>query len=208
MIEKIVVYLESLDLLSCSSKYWWPESGTFAVVIGAVLTQNTTWNNVEKSLQNLQGYLRLEDFVKLEVSEVQKLIRPSGFYNQKSFRLVMLAKNIYKTFGNFENFQKSVNRQWLLEQKGIGEESADAILCYGCMRETMVVDLYTKRLLQQFGIKCNSYKEYQSYIIHGTDNCWGRIEKRYEDDRHLFYAKFHGMIVEYNKLKLFRYNKR
>jgi len=144
--------------LQNSPKYWWPNAATFEVVVGAVLTQNTSWKNVEKSLQNLEGFLDLDSFITLHVKELKQKIRPSGFYNQKAPRLLALAKNIKSTFGTFENFQQEVTREWLLLQLGIGQESADAILCYACLRKEMVVDTYTKRLLKSFNIEFKNYK--------------------------------------------------
>jgi endonuclease-3 related protein len=191
---EIYNYLKDLDLLKNSPEFWWPNAGTFEVVVGAVLTQNTTWKNVEKSLYNLEGFLTLESFLELNEDELKEKIRPSGFYNQKAPRLLQLANNIQKEFQTFQNFQKKVSREWLLDQKGIGEESADAILCYGCFRAEMVVDTYTKRLLKEFDIEFKNYREYKLFLEEG-------LAKHFKESE-LFeiFATFHGMIVEYNKL--------
>jgi len=185
--------LQEKDLLKNSPKYWWPNAGTFEVVIGAILTQNTTWKNVERSLENLEGYLELTAFRELKESALKEMIKPSGFYNQKAPRLLALAANIQKEFQTFEIFQEQVTREWLLEQKGIGEESADAILCYGCFRDEMVVDSYTKRLLKKFGIVFKTYKEYKVFLESSL-----RLHYK-EDEIFSVFADFHGMIVEYNK---------
>ena len=184
--------LESLGLIDHRPAYWWPNAGTFEVVIGAVLTQNTTWHNVEKSLANLEGYLTFENFLTLDEERLKNCVRPSGFYNQKAPRLLALAKNIQKHFGTFEAFQKEVTREWLLAQKGVGPETADSILCYGCFREEMVVDSYTKRLLKNHGITFGSYNAYKSYLEEG-------IRENIEKNIAMHFARFHGMIVEYNK---------
>ncbi len=187
--------LEKLDLLKDSPKFWWPNAGTFEVVVGAVLTQNTTWRNVEKSLKNLEGFLALDAFVTLHEDVLKIKIKPSGFYNQKAPRLLQLSHNIKDTFGTFENFQKSVSRDWLLEQKGIGEESADAILCYACFRPEMVVDSYTKRVLKEYGIVFRRYSEYKYFLE-------SDLKKHFSQEALFFaFAKFHGMIVEYSKKK-------
>ena len=187
-------FLKEKDLLKNSPRYWWPNYGSFEVVVGAILTQNTTWKNVEKSLQNLQGYTTLESFLQLDEETLKKAIKPSGFYNQKAPRLLQLTKNIKKDFGGFEEFTCKVSREWLLKQKGIGEESADAILCYACKRGVMVVDTYTKRTLYEFDINFQTYKEYQAFLQD--------IEHQIIiDNKALFYAKFHGMFVEYQKQK-------
>jgi len=189
-------YLQQQNLLADAPQYWWPNAGSFEVIVGAVLTQNTTWKNVEKSLKNLEGFLTLESFITLDEELLKSKIKPSGFYNQKAPRLLTLANNIKKSFSTFEIFQKNVTRNWLLEQKGIGQESADAILCYGCFRAEMVIDTYTKRLLQQqFDLKLKTYDEYKSFFEEGLRVCF--------DQTQLFeaFASLHGMIVEYNKAK-------
>ena len=198
---KVHEHLFSLDLLRNSPKYWWPSAGSFEVVVGAVLTQNTTWKNVERSLSNLQNHLTLETFLHLGEEKLKELIRPSGFYNQKAPRLLALARNIHETFCSFENFQKRVTREWLLAQKGIGKESADAILCYGCKRAAMVVDTYTKRTLREFGIELRNYDEYKELIEGQVEKHWEELSALYENDLHLFYCRFHGMFVEYQKYK-------
>jgi len=184
--------LKGMDLLQHRPKYWWPHAGTFEVVIGAVLTQNTTWHNVEKSLKNLEGHLTLETFLTLEETGLKQYIRPSGYYNQKSHRLLLLAHTIKEVFGTFEVFQNRVTRNWLLAQKGIGPETADSILCYACFREEMVVDSYTKRLLKNHHITLESYQAYKTYLEEG-------IRKHCDTGIALIFARFHGMIVEYNK---------
>jgi endonuclease-3 related protein len=187
-------FLESKNLLKDSPPLWWPNAGTFEVVVGAILTQNTTWRNVEYSLKNLKPYLDLDSFLTLDVDQLKLLIKPSGFYNQKSPRLLALATNIKDEFNDFESFKSNVSREWLLSQKGIGQESADAILCYGCMRDEMVVDSYTKRLLKSFSIEFKTYMEYKNFLEIGVREHFLN-EKLYK-----IYAKYHGMIVQYNKL--------
>jgi len=184
--------LGSLDLLSHRPPRWWPNAGTFEVIIGAMLTQNTTWLNAERSLKNLEDHLTLESLLALDLETLKNHIYPSGFYNQKAPRLLMLAQNIKKEFGTFEHFQEAATRNWLLSQKGIGPETADSILCYGCFHEEMVVDSYTKRLLKTYGIAFHSYAMYKSYLEKGIrQHCYKELS--------LTFARFHGMIVEYSK---------
>jgi endonuclease-3 related protein len=193
---EIYEFLLQKDLLRESPPFWWPNAGTFEVVVGAVLTQNTTWKNVERSLKNLKDYLELESFIALNEAELKEKIRPSGFYNQKAPRLLQLSGKIKDEFQSFENFQKEVSRSWLLEQKGIGEESADAILCYACLRDEMVVDSYTKRLLKNFGIEFKKYGEYKEFLE-------SELRERFaKEELFEIFAHFHGMIVEYNKRNL------
>lgn len=199
---EIFLFLHRKNLLkNAPNKYWWPHAGTFEVVVSAILTQNTTWSNVEKSLKNLDGYLELDRFADLDESDLKERIRPSGFYNQKAPRLLALARAIKKEFQSFETFTQRVSREWLLAQKGIGEESADAILCYAALRPVMVVDAYTKRTLASFGIAFGSYKEYQRFLQEGIWNYWDAIAPLCSNDATLCFARFHGMFVEYNKLQ-------
>ena len=190
---EIYNFLQQQNLLKNSPKYWWPNAGAFEVVVGAILTQNTTWENVQKSLKNLENFLKLDSFLSLHVNALKEKIRPSGFYNQKASRLLQLAQNIHNEFGDFNTFVKEVTREWLLLQKGIGEESADAILCYACYRDEMVVDSYTKRLLKMFAIEFKTYKEYKIFLEDGLKEAFTCKELN------LIYARYHGMIVEYNK---------
>lgn len=191
---EIYEFLNTKNLLKNSPKYWWPNVGTFEVVVGAILTQNSAWKNVEKSLKNLKDFLDLDSFRSLHVEELKDKICPSGFYNQKAPRLMALAQNIKNEFGNFESFQKGVTREWLLLQHGIGEESADAILCYACFRNEMVVDTYTKRILKTFNITFKNYRQYKEFLQDGFKEAFTCKELN------LIYARYHGMIVEYNKI--------
>ncbi len=188
-------FLKEKNLLSHREEYWWPNAGSFEVVVGAILTQNTTWKNVEKSLQELDGFLQLDSFLTLDEDTLKGKIKSSGFFNQKALRLLQLAKNIKNDFGSFKVFQSKVSREWLLKQKGIGKESADSILCYACFRDEMVVDSYTKRLLKTFDIEFKTYDEYKIFLEDSLRQNFKNGEMG------LVFARFHGMIVEYNKLK-------
>ena len=190
---EIYNFLKDKDLLLNSSEYWWPSVGTFEVVLGTILTQNTTWKNVEKSLYRLKPFLDLDSFIHLDEDALKEMIKPSGYYNQKASRLLQLSIKIKKDFNKFEIFQKKVTREWLLQQQGIGDESADSILCYACFRDEMVVDTYTKRLLKTFDIEFKRYSEYKDYLECGLKNNF------HESKLNLIYSRFHGMIVEYNK---------
>lgn len=200
---ELLINLKKMNLLENKPKYWWPNVNSFEVVVGAILTQNTKWENVEKSLNNLKNVinLELEELASLDIDFLASLIRPSGFYNQKAKRLIILARNILRDFGSFELFQKNVDREWLLSQKGIGFESADAILCYTCKRDTMVVDAYTKRLLLKSGYEFESYDEMKEWLETGILENWGKLKNLYENDLNLCFARFHGKIVEFMKGK-------
>ena len=182
---------------------WWPRSGTFWVIVGAILTQQAKWEKVEKSIANLEnaGVQSLEDLSKLDTETLATLIKPSGFYNTKAKNLHALIKALLKEFGSFEVFCEEASRSWLLGQKGVGEESADAILCYACKKEAFVVDAYSARLLEAFGYSFDSYEALQEWMVDGIISHKKEIEALYTNEISLseVYARFHGKIVEFCK---------
>lgn len=188
-------------------EYWWPNFGTFEVVIGAILTQQTKWENVEKSLQNLKkiNLLNLQNLANVNIDILAEAIKPSGFYNQKSVRLLKLVQNIYEEFGDFETFKNSASRDWLLNIKGIGQESADAILCYACEQDVMVVDSYSARLCNAvYNLEPQSYDELQEFLTDGILQNFDLAVELIAQDANLnkIFALFHGLIVEYAKLNI------
>jgi len=205
--------MNSFDLLAALKKQgylkttrdplWWPRSGTFWVVVGAILTQQTKWEKVEKSMENLEhlGIDSLEKLSTLDLEPLSIAIQPSGFYNTKAKNLSLLSKAIFESFGSFEVFSHNVDREWLLLQKGIGEESADSILCYACKQEAMVVDAYTARLLAGFGYSFESYCALQEWMVDGIVSNFSKINQLYSKEITLneLYARFHGKIVEFCK---------
>ena len=187
---------------SVKNTRWWPNFGTFEVVIGAILTQNTKWQNVEVALCNLKNCdaINLEKIVAMPREKLAELIKPSGFYNMKAKRLQMLCAAIATDFGDFENFKDSVYREWLLSQKGVGAESADSILCYACERPEMVLDNYALKILGVLGYEFESYDEAKEFLS-SLD-----FEKIYTktglSDENSVFSLYHGLIVEFCKAHL------
>ncbi len=182
--------------------WWWPKSGSYEVVIGALLTQNTRWQKVEEALKNLCSLdaLDIEGLRRVDEELLRKAIKPVGFYNTKAKRLKLLNKAISDKFGDFETFQIEVDRAWLLGKKGIGEESADAILNYACYREAMVVDSYTVTLLHSLGYTFEDYRGVQAWLIEGLKENDTKVRRLFPTEpKAQIYALFHGMIVEYCK---------
>ncbi len=182
--------------------WWWPNSGSYEVVVGAVLTQNTRWQKVETALDNLRSLdaLEIEGLVRLDEALLREAIKPAGFYNTKAKRLKLLTQAISDKFGDFGTFQAEVDRGWLLGKKGIGQESADAILNYACYREAMVVDSYTAALLRAFGYEFEDYRGIQAWLIEGIKENDIKVRRLFPDiPKAQIYALFHGMIVEYCK---------
>ena len=112
------------------NRHWWPDYGSFWVIVGTILTQNAKWSSVEKSLANLRDYgvKELSDIANLDIEVLSELIKPSGFYNTKAKRLSMLCNKIIDKFDNFDEFASSVSFEWLIAQKGLGLESVYSIL--------------------------------------------------------------------------------
>ncbi|XPV70672.1 MAG: 3-methyladenine DNA glycosylase [Halarcobacter sp.] len=199
----LLKYLKNLNLLEGASKYWWPADNDFEVLIGAILTQNTKWTNVEKSLENLKksNLLDIEKLSNIQIDIFIEAITPSGFKNQKANRIKQLCKNILQEFNDFENFKENVSKEWLLEQKGIGDETADAIMCYACHKEFMVVDKYTAKLLKHFSYEFKNYRDLQSWCEYGINKNYDKIVKLYgfEIPLNMLYCRFHGKIVQFMK---------
>lgn len=192
---ELYTFLEKQNLLENSPPMWWPAYGTFEVVVGSILTQNTQWSRVEVSLENLRsaGLLTPLSLSETPPEQLMELIRPSGLFKAKAQNLIRLSRNLIDGFGDFETFALSTDRDWLLSQKGIGPETADSILCYACMRDVMVVDSYTARLLRGYGYEFESYDELQEWCEAGL-----RAVMR-DEMLHEAFVRFHGMIVEYVK---------
>jgi len=160
---------------------WWPmdknyheKSGSdprFEVIVGAILTQNTAWSNVEKALVNLksQNMLDINNVSDVDIEELQELIRPSGFFKQKAKRLKILAKYIKNSHhGDLDHFfDRDIYtiRKELLSLNGIGPETADSILLYAGNLPIFVVDAYTKRICERLPLNTDiSYDEIQNYF--------------------------------------------
>jgi endonuclease-3 related protein len=133
-------------------RHWWPADTPFEVMVGAILTQNTSWKNVEKAIQNLKRnkVLRLTTLQRLPQRQLAALIKPAGFYNLKARRLKSFVNSIFLRYNSVQSmFSKPLNvvRAELLQIKGIGPETADSILLYAAKKPIFVVDAYTKRIL-------------------------------------------------------------
>ncbi|TYO98555.1 DNA-3-methyladenine glycosylase III [Geothermobacter ehrlichii] len=137
---------------------WWPADSPFETAVGAILTQNTAWTNVEKAIANLRraDALSCEALLKTPRKQLEEMIRPAGFFRQKSERLHLFCRHLRDHHdGNLERLlaaPTAVARLELLELKGVGPETADSILLYGGNHASFVVDAYTRRLLQRLDL--------------------------------------------------------
>jgi endonuclease III related protein len=137
---------------------WWPGDSPFEVMVGAILTQNTAWTNVEKAIGALkkENALCPQTIVKMDVRRLRRLVRPSGYFNQKADRLKIFSRYFlappYKgSVSKMAQINLSELRDELLQIKGIGPETADSILLYALSKPIFVVDAYTRRVFSRLG---------------------------------------------------------
>lgn len=174
---------------------WWPGDTPFEVAVGAILTQNTNWQNVARVLENLKARGLLDPFVlfRLPLTELAALLRPAGYYNVKARRVQhFLAFLLERAGGSMDRLAEEAwetLRPVLLTVKGVGPETADSILLYALHKPTFVVDAYTLRVLSRHGV----VPEKTGY---------GELRRLFMD--HLppevpLYQEFHALLVRLGK---------
>lgn len=154
-------------------QHWWPADTSLEVMVGAVLTQNTTWRGVEKAITNLKasGLLSVDKLDIVDTDNLAGLIRPSGYFNLKARRLKNLIELVITAYGgDLEDMgreQTNKLRRDLLAVKGVGPETADCILLYGFNRPIFVIDTYTRRVLSRHGLTGHrvNYRELQDLFM-------------------------------------------
>jgi endonuclease-3 related protein len=145
-------------LASFGPQGWWPAESPLEVVVGAVLTQNTSWKNVEAALRGLRGAGALdapEALARIPRRDLEELIRPAGFYRRKARTLLDLLSRVGGFAGGWAALLSEDGerlRRWLLETHGIGPETADSIVLYAAGRPRFVVGAYTRRVAARHGI--------------------------------------------------------
>ena len=175
---------------------WWPGESPFEVLVGAILTQRTSWKNVEKALIPLRKRRLLTPGAlnRIPEKELARLIRPCGFFNVKAGRLKALARFIFKRYGGsldrmfLEN--EDILREQLLHIKGIGPETADSILLYAGNLPYFVVDGYTRRIFSRHRLihETDPYHEVQNFFI-------SRLPLKHE-----IFNEYHALIVKTGKV--------
>lgn len=176
-------------------RHWWPGETPFEVMVGALLTQNTSWRNVEKAIQRLKDHDLLNPIgiLRLKKSSLASLIKSSGYYRIKADRLKSFVKFLFEEYhGDIENMRREgteLLREKLLRVKGIGPETADSILLYGLKKPIFVVDAYTKRILSRHGIHSekSSYEEVQKLFMDHLPQDEG------------LYNEYHALLVHLGK---------
>ncbi len=174
---------------------WWPADTPFEVMVGAVLTQATSWRNVEKAIANLESADVLNPAALRSIPELElaRLLYPAGYYNAKARKLKALAGFLGEECNDdveaLARYDTDTLRAKLLEVHGIGEETADDILLYSAGKPVFVVDAFTKRLFIRLGLapEAGSYSTYQELFM---DNL--------TPDASLF-GEYHALIVTHAK---------
>jgi endonuclease-3 related protein len=166
-------------------QHWWPGKTQFEVIIGAILTQNTSWTNVERAISNLRnaGLLSPAAIEKTPLRRLEMLVRPSGYFRQKALKLKAFCEFLRTDFGgSLKRMFRTPTialREKLLGVFGIGPETADSILLYAGDHPVFVVDAYTKRMLSRHG--------------------WTPKDAKYDDVRWMFEREFPGDVKRFNE---------
>ncbi|MBP6927879.1 MAG: hypothetical protein KBC08_06210 [Caldisericia bacterium] len=174
-------------------QHWWPGDSPWEIAVGAILTQQVAWKNVEKAICALKErrLLDIDAMVGADAETIKELIRPVGFYNQKTARLLDFALYVKNHYGNIEKMLDGETlkvRGELLSLKGIGRETADSILLYAGGHPIFVIDAYTRRFAGCIGIDPD-----QDY-----DDLRAVFESGLERNPQLF-NEYHALIVRLGK---------
>ncbi|MCA9405487.1 MAG: endonuclease III domain-containing protein [Candidatus Omnitrophica bacterium] len=176
-------------------QHWWPGETKFEIIVGAILTQNTNWQNVEKAIANLKQAqcLNPKALKNVKVSRLTAFIRPSGYFNIKAKRLKNFINFLFEEYdGNLSRMSREetgILRQKLLAVNGIGPETADSILLYAFDKPVFVVDAYTKRIFSRHHI-VGAGEEYHSVQRVFTESLPADIP---------VYNEYHALIVRLAK---------
>jgi endonuclease III related protein len=181
--------------LAYGPQHWWPAETPFEVMVGAILTQNTAWKNVEKAIGALksEGILNFDGLRRVRRSRLSSLIRPSGYFRLKAERLKNFIAFLSREFdGDIRCMgleDTAELRKKLLSVTGIGPETADSILLYGVGKPIFVIDAYTRRILSRHGMIAEkaSYDEVQEVFMTSLSH-----------QRELF-NEYHALIVHLGK---------
>jgi len=192
---KSLMEIYNLLLSSFGPQNWWPAETELEMMVGAVLTQNTSWNNVEKAILNLKekSLLSIQNLSQIPSSLLAEYIRPSGYYNLKAKRLKNLINCIVNKYNGdittLFSLDTETIREELLMVKGIGLETADSIVLYGAERPLFVVDTYTHRIVTRHGLieEEAGYNDLQSFFM---DNLSHDVD---------LFKEFHALIVKTGK---------
>lgn len=194
---------------------WWPAETAFEMMVGAILTQNTAWTNVERALLNFKGGVHAKSIVEMPLDELVERIRPTGFFNQKAERLKILAQ-WFLGYGEtsavdaddadendilerIRSMPGDVLRLELLALKGIGPETADSILLYALDKPYFVIDAYTKRIFKRLGFCVpGNYDEFRHVMESLSVNSSG-TQRLSPVEILRVYNEYHALLVRHAK---------
>ena len=176
-------------------QHWWPGDTAFEMMVGAILTQNTSWLNVEKAMGVLKrkGVLTPEGLRQLKKPALASMIRSSGYYRIKADRLKAFIEFLWEDYGGSIKRMGAKPadelREKLLQVKGVGPETADSILLYGVRKPVFVIDAYTRRIIDRLGLAPGGgkYADYQKLFI---DNLPADVR---------LYNEYHALFVAQGK---------
>ncbi len=195
MKEKAVRKIYSKLFTAFGPQHWWPGETAFEVAVGAILTQNTNWGNVEKAIGNLkkEGLLDAGRLHRMPAGQLAGLIRPAGYFNIKAERLKNFIELLATRYGGSMRKMKGEDektiRERLLSVNGIGPETADSIILYALGKPVFVIDAYTKRVLSRHKImgQDSPYDDFQ-----------GLFHSALQRDA-VLYNEFHALFVRLGK---------
>jgi endonuclease-3 related protein len=187
-------YFDTL-LATHGPQHWWPGRTRFEIIVGAILTQNTSWTNVEHAIRNLRAarLLNPASIHSAPSPQLAKLLRPSGYFRQKTKSLKDFVKFLFESHaGSLSRLfatRTAVLREQLLAVRGIGPETADSILLYAGKHPVFVVDAYTRRIFERHN------------LVHAKST-YEEIRKRFETSlpaHPQLFNEFHALIVHVGK---------
>jgi len=192
---ELLLNIYNLLYNSFGPQHWWPGETPFEIIIGAILTQNTNWKNVEKAIKNLKNAGVFSPSLMLDINpqKLASLIKPSGYFNQKAKKIRDFLRFFKEEYGFLINRMQEEEmysiRVKLLNVNGIGRETADSIILYALEKPIFVVDAYTYRILSRHNIVAEdaTYEEIQALFM---DNL--------EHDVRLF-NEYHALFVKAGK---------
>lgn len=176
-------------------QHWWPAQSNLEMILGAILTQNTAWTNVERAIENLktEQLINITTLATVEREQLAQAIRPAGYFNQKSRTIQEMAQTLQTRFaGSLDQLfalETEALRTELLSWRGIGPETADSILLYAAKRPIFVIDAYTKRFLSRHGL-CAEKAGYDHVAELFTDALPRDVQ---------LYNEYHALIVRLGK---------
>ena len=180
-------------LAAYGPQHWWPADSPFEVMMGAVLTQNTAWSNVERAIANLKrvGWLEPSAIAAAEPTRLAELIRPARYFNVKARRLQNFCRLLLEADWEGELADQATGelRRLLLQVNGVGPETADDMLLYAFARPVFVIDAYTRRIFVRLGLISGA--ETYEQLRHGFESALGQDTGLYNE--------YHALIVHHAK---------